>query len=207
MPSITGFTADYLEDFRNNMVNDADISDEDLILKKYDLSEINVGNVKGLNGSTGSPMSSSYGTYTPTLVGMDIGTGGGATNTATYTYLGGTTVGDHGIMLLQGDIVFGTTGATLPSAAATTIQLPNNFNFAVTAHTAYPLGVWVHTNASWATTHPVTMFNASRFRLRVWREGVLAGRITISNLSSTLPTTWAAGQGIKWEASAIVVRV
>src|SRR5262245_37694634 len=55
-----------------------------------------------------------YNTYVPTLGVIAIGTGGSALNEGAYTFVGGPSVGDRGILAIQGRIIFGTTTPTFP---------------------------------------------------------------------------------------------
>lgn len=88
-----------------------------------------------------TPFSSRYstfvnGTYTPTLVGMVIGTGGTPTNTANYTFVG-TSAG--GVLTVEGKIKFGTSGQTFP-AATITASLPAGYSLIDTSTEAQIAG-------------------------------------------------------------------
>lgn len=54
MTTIDGLTKAAMEAIRNNVIVDAHLTGDDLILVKYDDTEINVGSVKGPTGATGA---------------------------------------------------------------------------------------------------------------------------------------------------------
>lgn len=68
---------------------------------------------------------SESGEYTPSLTGMVTGGLGSAANEANYTYVGGSRVGDQGVLSINGQITFGTVGQTFPTNP--TVRLPDGF--------------------------------------------------------------------------------
>lgn len=156
MATVTGFTAARMLLMEAATIISGAIVGDNLILTKHDATTVNAGNVRGATGATGAtgptgptgatgPTGSTgptgatgptgpagaagfvTGAYTPTLVGMAVGTGGSAMNVAEYSFCGDTPAGSIGQMTIEGYITFGTTGVTLPGATAPTIQLPSGF--------------------------------------------------------------------------------
>ncbi len=136
----------------------------------------------GLNTGTFS------GTYTPTIQGMAVGTGGSANNTAYYSYVGG-------ILVVQGIIQFGTTGVTFPTAP--NIFVPSGFtasqpiapNYATIGHAAYVCsGTSYHgymTMVSQTIARPM-LYTAS---------GTYPGS---ANLGVAVPVTWVSGDYMRY---------
>lgn len=126
------------------------------------------------------------GTYTPTLTGMVVGTGGSAANSASYTFVGGNQVGDVGVLRIEWRMVFGTAGTTFPTAP--TISLPAGFNL-VQTNTSFPIGraylgdSGTAANDRWAEVAPNSV---STFRILL---GGISG--AVATLSTTTPFTWA----------------
>ena len=190
-------------EIENASIVDGEVVGDNLILTKFDTTTIDAGNVRGPAGTTASA------TYTPTLTGMAIGTGGGALNTAFYAFAGGPNVDDIGIMSIQGEIKFGTTGATLPSAASTLVALPSGFNFQsmLTLGNA-KIGLWDWLNASWTLTGLLTPNSLSTIKLSVMNaNGNVTSRVTGDNVSATSPGTWVVGNSILWHTTFIAKRV
>lgn len=130
-------------------------------------------------------------TYTPTLVGMAVGTGGSAENTATYGFSGGT-------LTVSGNIVFGTTGTTFP-ASTITASLPSGFT-ASPVYSATAAGIASMTDASVGTyTGYCRLQSASTVRFVV--SNTSGTYPTQVSTSTTVPFTWAAGDSITWAAS------
>lgn len=143
------------------------------------------------------------GTYTPTLGIIAVGTGGSATNTANWTFIGAPNAGGKGLLILSGVITFGTSGAVLPQAGSETIGLPPGFslvgltNVAVVGHCTYQIG-------------------GSNFAGALWSSGATAMRPvsaltngTVDNwgdINATIPGAWVAGSTIVWFATCPVTR-
>lgn len=148
-----------------------------------------------------------YGTYTPTLTGMVIGTGGSPFNQAEYQWVGGALVGDEGMLSIRGHIVFGTSGQTFPTAP--TFSLPSGFQFVTTGltdHTQIPIGWTYMTDSSTAANNRMgSVTPNSATTVRPFQSGWSAARAT---LTTTTPFTWASGDGIEWSIlAAPAVRV
>lgn len=135
------------------------------------------------------------GTYTPTLTGMAIGTGGGATNTADYSL-------NADVMTIEGVIVFGTTGATLPTGSIRA-SLPSGFQRAVTS-TLIPIGGG--TALIGGTSHDLVLrfASATEFQFRARRANV--ADVVQSSPTATVPGTWAAGDVIAYSATCRITR-
>jgi len=145
------------------------------------------------------------GTYTPTLTNMAIGTGGGATNTASYVFVGGASVGDYGQLTIHGRIVFGTSGATLPGASEEAASLPAGFNMSGPSGES-PIGHAVLTDTGSARHFGyVTYVSASTVGFRA--PFVSGTQIPVNTLAATTPYTWAVSDVIDYAVNVKVVRV
>lgn len=131
------------------------------------------------------------GSYTPTLGGIAVGTGGSATNIAYYSYVGG-------LLVVQGTIQFGTAGQTFPSASHT-ISLPSGFTPAMAVTPNYAtVGVAQMVAGGVSANGSVTLVTATQVRLGVW--GAATTYAVNSNLSTAIPGTWVAGDYARWTA-------
>jgi hypothetical protein len=130
------------------------------------------------------------GTYTPTLTGMAVGTGG--INTAEYVYVGGANVGDYGTLSVRGNITLGTSGFTVPTTPSW--LLPTGFAIDSTTH-----------DIGTAIIQDITALQCTGFMWPLGTNGVRPLCIIISGttpyhdtLSPTKPFTWATGDKIFW---------
>lgn len=136
------------------------------------------------------------GTYTPTLSGMAIGTGGGAANTATWYY-------DGNMLDVVGQIVFGTTGPTFPGAGGNiNVALPTspawtipvlNGNHPAGLVTLSPAGSnWV--GFGWVNTGTTIRFLAESI------NAAAAGTDYVKQAATgaAIPAAWAAGNTIQY---------
>lgn len=145
------------------------------------------------------------GTYTPTLTSLSVGTGGGATNTADYVFVGGPDTGDEGVLILTGHILFGTSGTTFPSGSER-IGLPAGFNVTPnnstwhTGNARYLIG-----SNAWTGVTSNDASNADRVRL--FADVVSGTGVLENSLTSTVPGSWAAASEIRWTATLNAVRV
>jgi hypothetical protein len=154
-------------------------------------------------GAVGGGVAVSEGSYTPTLTGMAIGTGGGATNTADWTFVGGPNVGDVGLMHIDWELIFGASGATFPTTP--TIALPAGFNFVETSTAALPHGrVFLSDNNTAANSRYAEIGPTSVSTWRVTLGGISAGT---SALTTTTPFTWAGGDSMRGSLRFRAVRV
>ena len=144
------------------------------------------------------------GTYTPPLTSVVVGTGGSATNTATYVYIGGPNVGDKGIMYLSGSIILGTTGMTVPQADVS-IGLPAGFNLSLAVTQRALLATF--TAAGGFQMGLVLMNSATPGVVTLQSTAITGNVIGVTSLSPTIPAAWAAGNAMRWQAVAQVVRV
>jgi hypothetical protein len=143
------------------------------------------------------------GTYTPTLTGMAIGTGG-SVNTGSWTFIGGPDVGDSGVLVWEWRLVFGTSGATFPTAP--TVALPAGYNFVAPSYAGlFPVGtcffeaVSASANSRLGTVSPVSVST-----VRMFINGHSAGT---GGVTTTTPFTWQVSDGMQGSFTARVVRV
>lgn len=134
-------------------------------------------------------------TYTPTLVGMVIGTGGSPLNTASYTYA-------DGQLTVEGRIVFGTTGVTYPSTVST-VSLPSGFSTTTgTGSTSYGLVTFLGGGGS----NPGTCSHHTTTQVRFLPINTSSTYALDATPSSTIPFAWAAGNSIVYQYSIRAVR-
>jgi hypothetical protein len=144
------------------------------------------------NGSAWMFLRTESETYTPTLGSMVVGTGGSASNTAVYSFSGG-------VLTIAGTVQFGTSGATYPGAS-NTITLPATFTPAASETPNYPLvGIANMTAGGVSATGVVALVSSTQ--LRVYVTGAGGTYASATNLSTTVPGTWAAGDYIRWTAT------
>lgn len=127
------------------------------------------------------------GTYTPTLVGMAVGTGGSAFNTAWYAFTGG-------IFTMNGLVTFGTAGTTFPGATVT-VTLPTGFTMPYYS-TSHPIGRCTMGIAG--TNYAGSCWTNSGTTARFVVENVAGTYATVVATSTTVPATWAAGSAISY---------
>lgn len=139
-----------------------------------------------------------YGTYTPTLAGIAVGTGGQASNTAKYFWIGGPKSGDYGQIFVTGMIQLGTSGFSVTGPVR--ISMPNAFTHQMPWNT-FALG-----GAGFPGGYSglVRAYNGTDLELRVGR--VDQTWESSSSLSSTNPTTPAASDVYVWNATLIARR-
>lgn len=140
------------------------------------------------------------GDYTPALTSIAIGTGGSAENVAHYVFVGGSEVGDEGILSIEGSIVLGTSGASVSAGTGHAIDLPAGFQHPspgtdqIIAHGLHR-GTGTFVLQGWG--------NAAT----TWRPLYLTATPTVAGITNTLPFTWAAGHSMRYAYCAQVVRV
>jgi len=152
--------------------------------------ETDTGKLKIYNGSGWTDVwaNGSTGTYTPTLSGMAIGTGGSAANTATFSFA-------NGILSVIGFIQFGTSGVTLPGAGGNiNVSVPSGFSMLGASTT--PIGQAMLTAAA-TNYHGIAWINsATAVRFLALAAG--ATYLTPAATSATVPGTWANGDIIRY---------
>lgn len=220
MAEVTGFTADRMLSMENATIIDARLDNYNLILITKDLTEINVGDVRGPTGPTGpvgeveeAPVDGQpylrqdglwtqipfslddlieSNSYTPTLTGIGVGAGGG--NVAHYTYIGT----DTGLLVTHGLITFGSSGQTFPGASAESVSLPSGFAM-VDYHINRPCGqARYNIGSNWIGS--------------LWQQGDTDLRFVATTASgqwvdptASVPGSWAAGSSIDWHSTALRV--
>lgn len=142
------------------------------------------------NGSTWVLGGWRNGTYTPTLSGMAIGTGGSAANNAYYAW-------SNGVLVVWGTVVFGTSGTTFPTSP--TLSLPSGFTASVVIG-SLPIGTCTlidnGTQTYWAMTRLPSTTTVAIIVPTVSGSFLVHGGVT-----TTSPFTWAAGDSINWQAT------
>jgi hypothetical protein len=149
------------------------------------------------------------GSYTPTLGGgMAVGSGGGAMNTALYTYVGGASVGALGQLVISGRILFGTTGPIAPgNANPDTISLPAGFGL----NPAPGLGLTpfgqcnitrngVSTGPGVLTDHPGNL-------MRIWAVKTDGTYSILIDPTTNVPIAWSPGDFIDYHATMQASRI
>ena len=138
--------------------------------------------------------------FTPVLTNVNVGTGGSATNTARYTFVGGDAAGSEGILHVTGDITLGTSGFSVE--ANVRVSLPVGFEARVYPASVTRLGLvtLVSSNigvVSWVsgTTVGFVVFNSSSTYL------------SVSGITATVPATWAAGHYMRYSYTLAARRV
>lgn len=143
--------------------------------------------------------------FTPTLSGMAIGTGGSAANSARYAWHGGPDIGDVGILLVEGFIVFGTTAPTFPGATIT-VAPPTGFNFPTPLSAEVPCGRCIF-GASGVASYPGIVRHNTTTSVRFVVEQVGGAYPVAQVTGTTVPFTWAAGDFIAYQYEMRAVRV
>lgn len=150
--------------------------------------ETDTGNTIFYNGSIWQ-YARAKGTYTPTLSGLVLGTGG--TNTANWYW--------DGVNLdVIGAIAFGSSGQTFPGSAIT-FSLPSAFDATGILNTFHPVGRAYMTVAGTAYEGPVTVNSGTTMRwLATSINAAAAGTDYLKPVatSTTIPNTWASGNTI-----------
>lgn len=159
----------------------------------------------GIYGPSSLPIATvERGTWTPTLTNFAVGTGGSATNTAAYTWVGSNLSSDDGILYMNGSITFGTSGATLPGSSGSVLilGLPSGFTIPSTAYS----GTGPNALAGGVTYQDSSP--AANYKGEVWYYSATFIRFVILNTSGTYPTvggftaatpfTWASGDKMNW---------
>lgn len=144
------------------------------------------------------------GVYTPPLVGMVVGSGGGALNSATWTYVGGPNVGDVGLLHITGMILLGSSGASVPGPV--TIGFPPGFK-TPTIGTRQGIAGECRMLQGGAVTGIGMLFedsNATTFTVRAKpASGAYVGEVA---LAAGVPHTWAAGGELAYSGTWGVIR-
>lgn len=146
------------------------------------------------------------GTYTPTLVGMAIGTGGSATNTASYWWTGGPDVGDEGLLFLSGWIIFGTAGATFPTTPD--VLLPPGFRVSAAVPVVQRVQAVHYFIAAVGFVFGFVEYQASaNDRIRLGWLNAAGTPLGLGALSPVSPGAWAAGDSMRYGVLLPTIRV
>jgi len=137
------------------------------------------------NGSAWKAWESDWITYTPTLAGITIGTGGSAASAWSYKYV----LGD---IRVKGGAILGSSGGAVTGVP--TITIPANRVALVHPYEATAGGAVLY-DTSTTTPYLVTVgtdnTNVDKVRLYPHNSGAV-----VSAISATVPFTWAAGDAI-----------
>lgn len=148
------------------------------------------GSVARLGANAAIAAGPTSGTYTPSLTGMAIGTGGGATNTASFVYA-------QGLLSVEGTILFGTSGATLPGATPLTIAFPVGWSLTNTNFN-YDLG-YIHFIDATSTDFTGSFGPENATSLRLFATSAASAFDTRAATSATVPFTWAVGDAMYYQ--------
>lgn len=163
-----------------------------------------VGSVQPTNANTATdiwldtnsiPAQIFDGTYSPTLTNVAIGTGGSVLNTASWSFAGGPNPGDFGILTISHTIILGTSGASVSGTPVMT--LPPDFEMVLAdASNGHRLDGIVTAVAGGVTAYgPPIRQSASTVGYQVFNAA--STYLATSNISSTVPGTWAAGDSMR----------
>jgi hypothetical protein len=142
------------------------------------------------DGSTWMVLRDEAGSYTPTLGSIVVGSGG--VNSATYAFSGG-------VLVVSGTIQFGASGATYPGAS-NTITLPSTFTPTISASPNYPIVGTATLQAGGVSAYgPVVLISSTQLRLYAFSAG--GTYVGATNLSTTVPGSWASSDYIRWSAT------
>lgn len=146
--------------------------------------------------ATGATVSVVSGSYTPTLTGIVVGTGGTPYNTAKYVIVGG-------VIHVEGRIQFGNTANTYPSGANPGVSLPAGVTFtnftvgqtlpAVINYLDTGVGNWIGTLWQFTSTSVIFVVYAAA-----------AAYVNIAVPAATVPFAWGAGDQIIYSFTAQV---
>lgn len=146
----------------------------------------------------------STGAYTPTLVGMSVGSGGGALNTADWTFVGGPAVGSHGDLTVFGRFLFGTTAPTYPASA--TLALPSGFNMVNASGWPLELGQ-AGINDAGVEYYPGIVKWATASAVAFTVHNTAAAFSRQQAISTTVPHTFGPGDFVDYAFACRAVRV
>lgn len=155
--------------------------------------ETDTDTIRVYDGTTWLAIWRASATYTPTLTGMVVGTGGSAANTARFGFSGG-------LLSVNGNIVFGTSGTTFPGSTITA-TLPAGFTASSTATLLLSVGTANLRDTAPGTSYEGLVRLQSSTSVRFVAYDASATYLTATATSTTVPFTWAAGDGIYWQAT------
>jgi hypothetical protein len=134
------------------------------------------------------------GTYTPTLSGIVLGTGGTPTNSGIYAAV---YCGTYWQLHVEGYIRLGTTGESL--GAGNTISLPAGMT-QVSAN-GTPVGQWTGYEGTGFWQGSIWLLGST---LRLMIQSTGGTYLSGSDLLATIPTTWNDNDEIWWSADLLV---
>ncbi len=146
------------------------------------------------NGSAWVVLTQPATSYTPTLGGITIGTGG-SENSAQYSY-------SQGLLTISGTITLGTSGASVTSIASNTIDLPAGFTPSPAITPNYLRVGWATMRAGAVSAEGLAVL-LSTTQLRVYVLGASTTYAAGASLGTTVPGTWsgAANDFIRYQAT------
>lgn len=135
------------------------------------------------------PWDSGWISYTPTLTGFAVGTGGAAAAGTWYKYVGGR-------VRVKFVFVFGSSGATFPTGATVTLPSGLSMRAPYWANEVFAACQMLDsgTASTWAGLVVYNGTDVDKFRIN-YKNGFL----TSASLTTTAPWTWVAGDGFAGE--------
>lgn len=152
-------------------------------------------------------VSEAQGSYTPTLTSLSVGTTG-ATNTASWVYVGGPASGDVGLMHVVGRLLWGTAGTRTFPTNLSRIALPTGFEGYTWYTNDYIVGQCRMRDVSAGTTAlgDIQLVGGSSAQLRPIVSVLNGSYINSASPTATTPFTWADGDSLNWAATMYVKR-
>lgn len=146
--------------------------------------------------------------YTPTLTGVVVGTGGTPINTAIYTFTGPAGVGARGTLSVQGHIKYGTSGQTFP-VNPVTATMPSGFQFddAFGIANLSAIGFVTLVDDSLGASNYGFVTYASATTVKMFGFLTNATYAALGVISTTAPFTWASNDEFIYEFNIRAERV
>lgn len=168
------------------------------------ITDGDITNLAPLAGFAGFPAVETD-TYTPSLTNIAIGTGGSAENTASYVYVGESGAGGAGLMIANGTIVLGTSGASV--SGQPTVGLPSGFSFPVVDTERHlPASFRMDPDGGGGSKYLGIARIASASTFVVNYVNTTGGIAIAGAIGASDPASWSAGGWIRWSFTARVVR-
>lgn len=205
MTAVTALTATRMTELEAASVVGGHLTGNNLILEKFNATTIDAGAVKGptgFTGATGTPGADgealSVGTYTPDWFAASMGNSGVAQNIGAWTFTGGPDVGDVGLLSIRIAARFGTNFQSFPSTNVG-VGIPPAFNWATDGNSSTVPHRMSTCYVSFLDTSANAVYNGycglnSTTSFALW--ATLASDQSLRDLSTTIPFTWASGDGI-----------
>lgn len=194
MTTVTGLTAARMAEVEGDSIVNAALSGDNLILTRGDSTTIDVGSVRGPQGSPGSGDATvTRNTFTPSWTGVTPGTGGSVSNTGVYTFAGAAAANSYGMLSIGVQLRFGSSSPVFPSGADILCNVPTGFLLeggptTITDAPAIGNVLFIPDDAPWLGVVGL-VFKHSTTQVKVklinWSTGLS------SNPAATTPFTWS----------------